>query len=176
VRMCRRCDSLMMMTWSRHSRLMDPIRRSTNGFSQGLAGADTRRSPCQRLDAGRCRRKFVGQVGVEPTKSPRSERGAFANLTCRVRKPGLRRQDVLANHTCTPQEITLRRAQAGTRDEDRRELVSRRRDVHAETGSQPVVRRAPRTAAELPDRDLCAGGRDCNERPVRSGSSARAAH
>jgi hypothetical protein len=27
------------------------------------------------------RRKMVGQVGVEPTESPRSERGAFANLT-----------------------------------------------------------------------------------------------
>jgi hypothetical protein len=31
--------------------------------------------------AGPTRRKMVGQVGVEPTKSPRSERGAFANLT-----------------------------------------------------------------------------------------------
>ena len=34
-----RCRSFITMTWSRHSRRMDPISRSTHGFCHGLRGA-----------------------------------------------------------------------------------------------------------------------------------------
>ena len=40
-RMRRKCRSLRMIEWSRHSRLTLPIRRSTYGFCHGLRGAVT---------------------------------------------------------------------------------------------------------------------------------------
>ena len=39
--MRRKCRSLRMIEWSRHSRLTLPIRRSTYGFCHGLRGAVT---------------------------------------------------------------------------------------------------------------------------------------
>src|SRR5262252_8490083 len=39
--MRRRCGALSTIMWSKHSRRIEPISRSTNGFCQGLAGAET---------------------------------------------------------------------------------------------------------------------------------------
>jgi hypothetical protein len=38
MRVRRRCASLKTMTWSKYSRRMQPIKRSTAGFCQGARG------------------------------------------------------------------------------------------------------------------------------------------
>src|SRR5687768_18024338 len=58
----------------------------------------------------------------------------------------------------------LRPAQAGTRDEDRRELVGQRRDVRAEAGGPPIVTRPALPARGFQDRGSCAGEPDCTTR------------
>ena len=69
LRTCRRCASPQMITWSRHSRRIDPIERSTYPFCHGDRGAMGR----SRMPIARSRR-----VNASP-KAP---------SLSRMRKPG----------------------------------------------------------------------------------------
>jgi hypothetical protein len=74
------------------------------------------------------------------------------------------------------QEIMRRLVQAGTRDGDRRELVSQQPDVPAGCGGRTPVLSPQVAAPESQDRGSHAGVPDCNEGSTRPGSSAAAVH
>jgi L-alanine-DL-glutamate epimerase-like enolase superfamily enzyme len=100
-----------------------------------------------------------------------------SGFTCH--KFGFRRSDPAsdkARDPCGPQEPTPRLPPVGTRDEDRRELVSQRRAAHTESGDQPVVAPSALTDPEFQDRVPRGDGRDCSGGPSRPGSSAGVAH
>jgi hypothetical protein len=127
-----------------------------------------------RWPSGR-RRRLLNRSELDPPLTNRAESGGIRPKTSRARFcPGVSRSAVCRDDHCTicctprcPQEITLRPAQGGIRDGDRRQWEWRRHDARAEPDDRLIVARHSMVGRESPGRDARVGDPGCNAAPTR---------
>ena len=89
--MRRKCRSLRMIEWSRHSRLTLPIRRSTYGFCHGLRGAVTTSSTPIAVTVERNDCPYAPSRSRIRYRGRRAPRECLSDLLCDPRHRRVRR-------------------------------------------------------------------------------------